>query len=416
MEILRREIDGQILPDGGHFKRSPARHLVALKDCLEIGIWLRRNRENSPPWLDDALVRMLDYLVMILPSDARVPLLRDTVWDAAPAPHDLLAVGAVYFDNPVYKRSNEFGLYPTLLFGMAGREKFNAWPLNQEPRRSKALAESGHYVMRSDRANEYLILDAGKPSQDHPLPAHADLLTFELVIDGQRVVVDSGVYEDAEGLWRDYFSSTRAHNTVEVAGENQSEVWNSFLTSGRAVSGRVSLQEEGDCVMLQGDHEGYSHLPVPVSHRRTVVWRKNHFWLIADELLGKGHTTAASHIHFHPDLLLDNVEESVWRVKGCHSPLWLTAFGQQGHAVVAGQTEPSRQGWYSERFGELKPNTVLTLHRQGALPICYGYVISRYKPAEVKVSSSSGGHQVSVTQGGDRHMFGLASNAIIRFQ
>jgi hypothetical protein len=262
-----------------------------------------------------------------------------------------------------------------------------------------------------------LIVDAGKPCPDY-LPAHAqaDLLTYELSIDGQRIVVDSGVYEYAAGPWRDYFRSTRAHNTVEVAGENQSEVWSSFRVARRARPGRVFWQESGDSVMLQGEHDGYCRLPVKVEHRRTVVWRKQHFWLVADELKGKGQTTAASYVHFHPNILLEQVEDSVWRAQGCHTPLWLTAFGQQSHTVVAGQTEPFRQGWYSERFGQLQRNSVLTLRAQGELPICYGYVISRYKPARVKMTSGADGPQVSITQDGQRHTFGLASGAMIRFR
>lgn len=416
-ELLRREVDEQVLPDGGHFERSPAYTLVVLKDCLEIGVWLRRNRDSAPPWLDDALRRMLDYLLAILPPDGQVPLLKDTAWDAAPAPHDLLAAGAIYFDDPAYKHGDDPGLYSSLLFGAAGCEKFQAWPSNREARGSRALVESGHYVMRDDMSGEYLIADVGKPCPDY-LPAHAqaDMLTYELSIDGQRIVVDSGIYEYAAGPWRDYFRSTRAHNTVEVAGENQSEMWSSFRVARRARPGRVFWQEKNDLVMLQGEHDGYCRQPVPVMHRRTVVWRKGHFWLVVDELKGKGQTSAESYVHFHPNLILEHVEDAVWRVQGCRAPLWLTAFGQQGHKVLTGQMEPRRQGWYSERFGQLQRNSVLTLRAQGGLPICFGYVISRHNPARVRVTSGRDGHQVSVTQDGRALTFGLASDAVIRFQ
>jgi hypothetical protein len=68
------------------------------------------------------------------------------------------------------------------------------------------------------------ILDVGKPCPDHlPAHAHADLLSYELMVAGCRIVVDSGVYEYTAGPWRDYFRSTRAHNTVEVGGTDQSE-------------------------------------------------------------------------------------------------------------------------------------------------------------------------------------------------
>jgi uncharacterized heparinase superfamily protein len=417
LELLQAEVDEQVLRDGGHFERSPAYTLVVLKDCLEIGIWLRRNRNPSPPWLDDALRRMLDYVVSILPPDGQVPLLKDTAWDAAPAPQDLLAAGAIYFDEPAYKRGDDPGLYSLLLFGTAGSEKFRQWPLNRESQGSRALVESGHYVMRGDASGEYLIMDVGKPCPDY-LPAHAqaDLLTYELSIEGQRIVVDSGVYEYAAGAWRDYFRSTRAHNTVEVAGENQSEMWSSFRVARRARPGRVFWQERGGLVMLQGEHDGYCRQPVPVVHRRTMVYYQNHFWLVVDELKGKGQTTADSYVHFHPNLLLEQVEDAGWRAQGCHTPLWLNAFGHQGHSVLTGQTEPFRQGWYSERFGQLQRNSVLRLHAQGALPICFGYVIARYKPARTQVRSGRDGHHVSVTQDGHTLTFGLASDAVIRFK
>jgi hypothetical protein len=405
------------LPDGGHFERSPAYHLVVLQDCLEIGLSLRRQKGAAPPWLDDALRRMLDYLVMILPPGGQVPLLKDTAWDAAPAPLDLLSASAIYLNDPRYKRTDEPGLYPFLLFGAAGLENFRGWPLNRLPQSSSALAESGHYVMRDDAGGEYLILDAGKPCPDY-LPAHAqaDLLTYELLIDGQRVVVDSGVYEYASGAWRDYFRSTRAHNTVEVAGLDQSEMWSSFRVGQRARPGRVFWQETGDLIMFQGEHDGYCRLPVPVKHRRTVVWGKHRFWLVVDELEGRGETASASFVHLHPNLLLEHAGESVWRVQGRRSPLWITTFGQQGQAIVAGQVEPVRQGWYSECFNQLQRNTVLRLDRQGQLPICYGYVISRRSPARLKVTSSADGHQVSVSHDGHQFSFGLAGNAMIRFR
>ena len=416
LDLLQQELAEQVLSDGGHFERSPGYHALVLRDCLEIGLWLRRNRKTAPCWLDDTLRRMLDYLVAILPPDGRVPLLKDTAWDATPPPQDLLAAGALYFDEPAYKRSDDFGLYPLLVFGLAGWEKFAHWALNTSSRSALALPRSGYYVMRHDSHGEYLILDAGKPCPEYlPAHAHADLLSYELLIGGQRIVVDSGVYEYTAGPWRDYFRATRAHNTVQVMEKSQSEVWSSFRVARRAQPGRVVWRPEDDHILIQGEHNGYHRLRVPVTHRRTVVWRKNRFWLVVDELWGKGHTRATNHVHLHHALALEAVDDSMWRVQGCHSPLWITAFGQQSHSIVRGQMEPWRQGWFSERFGQLLPNAVLTLHQQGPLPFCYGYVISLGEPVEAQCADATDslspelesarerchpeGHQVAVRYG-----------------
>jgi hypothetical protein len=106
-KLLAQELSEQVLADGGHFERSPGYHLAVLRDCLEIALLLDRNNVNSPKWLDEALHRMLDYLISVLPLDGRVPLLKDTVWSDEVKPIDLLTAGALYFNEPAYKLSND---------------------------------------------------------------------------------------------------------------------------------------------------------------------------------------------------------------------------------------------------------------------------------------------------------------------
>jgi uncharacterized heparinase superfamily protein len=415
--LLEPELNEQVLSDGGHFERSPGYHLVVLKCCLETSLWMRRNGRIPPECLDAAVRRMLDYVIAILPDGQPMPLLKDTAWDGAPAPHDLLASGALYFNEPAYKRSESFGLYPVLLFGLLGWEKFRRWPRNDSPRLSAALTESGHYVMRDDARGDYLILDAGKPCPEYlPGHAHADLLSYELVIGNQRVIVDSGVYEYTAGPWRDYFRSTKAHNTVEVAGENQSEVWSSFRVGRRARVGRVTWRDTDDHVLLQAEHDGYKRLAVPVQHRRTVVWKRNQFWLVVDELFGFGQTSAANHLHFRPDLILEARDDATWRIMGGDAPLWLTAFGHRTHTIARGQTEPWRQGWYSEQFGQLEPNTVLSLHLQMSSPTCFGYVLSKQNLVQVRWSKTSEGYEINVASEEYCHSLALPTDSTPGFE
>jgi uncharacterized heparinase superfamily protein len=395
LRLLEKEVEVQVLSDGGHFERSPGYHLVVFKDLLEIALLLKRNQGRVPEWLADALQRMHSYLWSILAPDGNVPLLKDSAWDAAPAPRDLLAACAVYLAEPSYKTDERIGLYPGLLFGREGLEKYESWPVNKSPRPSVALSASGHYVMRDEEFGDHLILDAGKTCPDHlPAHAHADLLTYELTCAGERVVVDSGVYEYKAGSWRDYFRSTRAHNTVEVGGENQSEVWSSFRVGRRARPGPVTWKAGHDYVLVQGEHDGYRRLPVAVTHQRTIVYSNERFWLIADQLWGEGETTANNYAHLNPALSLEMIHASTWRITNSRVPLWLRAFGQAEDSIESGQMEPVRQGWYSERFGELKSNVVLTLRQQASLPICFGYVIAAEVPIDVQVTALKGGHEI----------------------
>ena len=383
VDRLRAEIMEQVLPDGGHFERSPGYHVAVLADCIEMALTLARTSAEPCGWLDDAIRRMLDYLNAIVAPDGQTPLLKDTAWDAALFPATILTAGGLYLRES--KSGNrQFGLFHRLRFGEAGWQQFCNWPAPTERVESRHFPETGHFVLRDNKHDDFLIFDAGKPCPDYlPAHAHADLLTYELSIGGRRVVVDSGVYEYQRGPWRDHFRSTRAHNTVEVEETNQSEVWDSFRVARRARPTRAIWRETDDYIVVQGEHDGYDRLAVPVRHRRTLVWKKAEFWLVVDQLLGEGETDAASHLHLHPDLELARHTPDTWAINGRADLISVAAFGFAEAGITKGKSTPPLQGWYSERFGEKRPNDVLTFQAKGALPICCGYALTRGQPARL---------------------------------
>jgi Heparinase II/III-like protein/Heparinase II/III N-terminus len=382
---LRAEVAEQVLPDGGHFERNPGYHLVVLRDLLDLAIWWRQSGEAPPSWLTDAIRGMLEYLAGVLPPTGELPLVKDTAWDEIPDPGGLIAAGGLLLGAGRWKRSDDdFSLYPALLFGAAGWEEYRSWPVAAAPT-SAAFRETGHYVLRDDRRGDFLFFDAGEPCPPYlPAHAHADLLSYELTVGGRRVVVDSGVYEYAPGSWRNYFRSTRAHSTVEVAGQDQSEVWSSFRTARRAHPSGVLWQPEGERVLVGAEHDGYARLRPPVIHRRTIAWEKGGYWLFLDQLFGSGGVAFAGFVHLDPSLSLRPAGALTWRVEGLSYALWLSAAEGVSAELVRGRREPPEQGWQSERFGELAPNQVLVLRRDAELPAAIAYAISLDEPVTVE--------------------------------
>jgi hypothetical protein len=422
LTLLAHELAEQVLPDGGHFERSPSYHLVVLKDLLEIALWLRRNK---PPVLDDlnrALLRMLEYLQTILPPTGRVPLLKDSAWDAAPSAEELLAAGAILLERPEFQRPTPPGLLTLVLFGRPSWERAQEWAAVAtanpfRPPIATVLPDTGHCVLRDDARGDHLIFDVGKPCPDYlPAHAHADLLSYELAVDGHPIVVDSGVYEYSAGPWRDYFRSTRAHNTVAVEGQDQSQVWSSFRVAKRARPGRLFWKSEADSALAQCPHDGYRRLAVPVVHRRTLVWQQDEFWLIVDELLGIGSVAAASHVHLHPDLSLFEQNDCCWQIQGAASPVFVTAFGQERSEQFCGQAPPLPQGWYSDRFGHLVANTVLILHRAGVLPLRFGYAISKRHPSVFRIAECTDRFSLAVSREGREFRLTLPLDGAAKFE
>jgi uncharacterized heparinase superfamily protein len=391
LSLLEKELAEQVLPDGGHFERAPGYHGTVLKDCLEMALWLKRNGRSVPAWLDETLLRMLRYLMSLLPPDGQYPLLKDTAWDAVPSPVDLLSAGALYFNRGEFKIAESLGWYPWFLFGRSGEEAFQPLHLPSETKASRPLSDSGFLVLKQEQKKDYLILDVGKPCPEYlPAHAHADMLSYELMVGGRRVVVDSGVYEYRAGKWRDFFRSTRAHNTVEIDGKNQSEVWGSFRVARRAEPGHVHYTESGNRVVMDARHDGYVRQGIQAVHRRVVWWEKDRFWFVFDEIYGKDRVRAKSFVHLHPGLVFESTDLGSFQIhEGPRPVLGMKSFGTDVYEIMAGREKGEVQGWYSEEFGRKVPNPVLSLEKEGELPFCFGYVL--YEGRDISMEFSQMG-------------------------
>jgi len=183
------------------------------------------------------------------------------------------------------------------------------------------------------------------------------MFSFELTVDGSPVVVDSGVYEYAAGKWRDYFRSTRAHNTAEVAGANQSEVWGSFRVARRAMPKNITFASRDGIAIVQGQHDGYTRMSPPVVHRRTLASIDDFLWIVVDELFGNGRTSAASYLHLTRPIFV----------------------------ACAGASVSTEKGWYSPRFGELQENSVTVLTAEGPLPLRIAYALSLERDVVLRI-------------------------------
>ena len=143
----------------------------------------------------------------------------------------------------------------------------------------------------------HLVADVGPPCPpDLPAHAHADCLSFELAIDGKRTIVDSGTSTYAPGERRQYERSTRAHNTVEVDGADQSEVWGTFRLARRAHPTLHRAIDDGGAIEVTASHDGYRRLPGHPVHTRTWTATPDRVEIL-DVVDGVGTHRVAAHLH-----------------------------------------------------------------------------------------------------------------------
>lgn len=341
-EILRSELDEQFLPDGGHYERSPMYHALCVVDYLNVlnlmgGSKLTFIFEESSHF-KSRIDQALDFLHNICLPDGDIPLFNDSGFRVAPPPADILA-----YANKIcsYKR-----------------------PLTANGLTVKEMPHTGYYVLRDGA--DMMVIDCGAVGPDYqPGHAHADTLSFELAVNGERVIVDSGVYDYEPGPRRIYARSTRAHNTVQIDGKNQSEVWGVFRVARRAYPFCASLKSDGSGhATFEGAHDGYARLSGKLVHTRGIDYISPGEWTVRDTVDGSGTHTVESCLHIHPAYRVDIVGRSA------------EVRNRMGHLILiitpALNTEIAiEQGWYFPEFGKELPNSTLVMTYRGALPVTF---------------------------------------------
>jgi len=379
--LVWQALEEQILADGGHYERSPMYHAIVLQDFLEV-LALHRWRDLPVPGGAARRLRaMVDFLVSLRHPDGEIPLFGDAALGMARGPDELLPVAAVLLGESRYKwPGQQLGPWGVFLLGEEGCQAFAALPGGERPALGvTSFPQSGYFVLGDGQGNA-LLLDGGEigPSE---VPAHGHCNTFgyELSLAGRRVVVDSGVETYEPGPWRDYYRSTRAHNTLTVDGLEQSETWAAFRVARRAQVREVHWQNSPELAYFVGAHDGF-HRKIPgLQHRRLFVYVPGVLWLIADRLSGAaGEYRLESFVHLHPEVTTGSDNGPVnGPIPLCLPdgavPAHLVAFGFEERLSFRGD-EASRQGWYAPRFGLRLPNRVLIWRRQGSLPHLCGYV------------------------------------------
>jgi len=326
LRLLRHELGVQVLSDGGHYERSPSYHCQVLGDLIDVDGLLRASGWTTVDGLAEAIRSMRGWLGALLMPDGNVPLFNDCTL------------------------VNEKRL-ETL--GPTARDK--------EP--LIVLQPSGYLVMKPDE-RLHVVADVGPPCPDElPAHAHADCLSFELAVDGRRVIVDTGTstYTDLER--RRYERSTRAHNTVEIDGTDQTEVWGVFRAARLARPDVERAHVMQGRIEVVGSHSGYqTRLPGAPIHRRSWIVKPGEI-AIEDEIRGTGVHKIAARLYFSSSEEL----ESIGR-EGAKSKSLSLSFSHAQENV----SYRIESGTCAYGFGKLAPVDVLTLETTAALPLRLG--------------------------------------------
>ncbi|MFP8835073.1 heparinase II/III family protein [Hydrogenophaga sp. XSHU_21] len=282
--IMEAQLQEQLLEDGGHFERSPMYQALLLEGLLDLhNLHMTAGVAGSSPWASPA-AKMLEWLRRLCHPDGEIAFFNDAAFGVAPSLDELHA-------------------YAMRL----GLDK--ASPEAAEP---SWLGASGY--ARLEVGGTVVLADVAPVGPDYlPGHAHADSLSFECSIQGQRVLVNGGTSTYTLGAERQRQRGTASHNTVCIDGEDSSEVWAGFRVARRAYTQVVNFTA-GPEVTLDAFHDGYARLPGKPVHRRRWVLRPGMLEVI-DQVQSQGSHRIDVHFHVHPDVTLRAVQDSVFEIR-----------------------------------------------------------------------------------------------------
>jgi hypothetical protein len=295
-QILLREAERQVRPDGIYFEQALYYHVYALDLFQHARLLAIRNRIEIPGNFDRILQRMLDFLQavsQISPPDSFGDddggRLFNPRRNRAEHLTDPLAIGALTFQRDDLKACATLTEEAIWLFGDEAVACLGTRPVKRRNLQSKSFADGGVCVMASsDSFAQQMVIDAGPQGTGRCGHGHADALSLRVSIGERRWLVDRGTFcyisDDHE---RDRFRGTRAHNTLSVDGFDQAIPDGPFgWSSIPNVSTETWLVGESFS-LFAGSHTGYHRLPDPVTHRRIIFHLHGGFWLVRDIAEGK---------------------------------------------------------------------------------------------------------------------------------
>jgi uncharacterized heparinase superfamily protein len=347
LNIIEEQLPEQVLADGGNFERSPMYHAIFLEDVLDLinaahyGPRLVPD-EQVAVWLEMA-GRMLSWLAGMTHPDGEIALFNDAAFGVAPRLEELKAYAwRVGVTPPNLDREIiRVDVSPPMSTEVE-LENFQKIP------ELLHFADSGY--VRLQNKDAVAFLDLAPIGPDYlPGHAHADTLSFELSLFGQRVIVNGGTSRYGLGQERLRERGTAAHSTVQVAGADSSEVWGGFRVARRAYPFDLDLQPEIGRVACS--HDGYQRLPGAPVHRR--AWQlEPHRLQLTDTVQGGAHSAVARYI-LHPAVQVTNAEGGLW---------YLTLVGGQQLqiSVLHGQGSLALAS-YAPEFGKQLPTQALVV-------------------------------------------------------
>jgi len=313
-DILLDEVTRQFHEDGVYFEQSTwyqrytidfYSHFLILRELSNDVAYDKRNDV-----LDERLKAAFDFMMHVTRPDGTTPMIGDDDGGrmlpiTIARPDDFrgsLAVGAAANGRGDLKFVAGSSIDEVFwLLGRSSAKSYRKLAAAEPETTSKNFPIGGYFVMRDGWADtdNFMLVDCGEVGGLAGGHGHADTLTIDAVMHGRTLLIDPGTYSyHASQEMRDLFRSSAAHNTVTVDDLSSSDPGGTFSWRSRAKATQISSVTDSRFDYFEGWHDGYFSQIEGTTHKRSILFLKNDYWIVRDLVRTTGEHEHALNFHY----------------------------------------------------------------------------------------------------------------------
>jgi len=282
LTMLEDEVRHCIHPDGGTAERCPSLQHSILRDLIDVRSTLAASLQESSPLIQGAI-------------DRAAPMLRG------------------------------------MRLGDGGLGVFNGGFEEKDWQIDKTLSQSGSTGKPPGRAphtgfqritagRTTIMMDSGSPPPPgYDSRAHAGLLSFEMSVGRNRLIVNCGSSWEESSEWSAVGRTTAAHSTLVIENRNSSCIHGGGF-SRRPATIQSDQRSQDGASLIEASHDGYAPA-YGVVHVRRIYVSSNGQDVRGQDILKRAAQTRrnpkaqfAIRFHLHPEVTIDSM--SIWRKGG----------------------------------------------------------------------------------------------------
>lgn len=405
---LESQVELQFHEDGFTVEQASYYHHFTLGFFLMTAILRKQNKLPVSSHVWARLEKALEFSMHLTRPDGHTPMIGDIdsarsiyfyqpddMWNLRP----FLGLGAVLFNRADMKYVAGGSFEEILwIFGQDGLKTFQQMSSREPEELSSSFEKSGYFIMRDGwkRDSNLCCFDCGEiahgvhadetPSAAH---GHADILSFELCVEGEPVVIDPGFHTYfGQADWHRYFRSSMGHNVIEVNEKGQATPGDPITWSKVSRPKFIHWFSSPDIDLVCGEIDRFSGFEDRVFMRRLILFSNPNYFLIMDQIFGEEVNDKVfdidSYLHFsRGDIRID--ASTILRDR---KRLAILALPRETNVRIESGGEKPYQGWVAPGYGQCLAATVMRISMKQVLPAHYGILFPIKNSGDVTINFS----------------------------